>query len=162
MLNKIKETSILLCLLGIITALGNAVGMGLYNPNAGPLFFVFMDGIYAMIVLGIISLLGFLIGQVPKLDKLPVILWVSLVAAYVSSPYFFLGEELVKITDKVSLLAICTPVLAYAGLALGKDLAQFKTISWRIIPVSLAVFSGTFIFAALIAQVTLRWEGVIP
>ena len=78
-----------------------------------------------------------------------------------SSPIFLYHKELVAITDQVSLLAVCTPVLAYAGLAIGKDLALFKNISWRIIPVSLAVFSGTFIFAALIAQVTLHWEGVI-
>lgn len=162
MTHKIFETIILLILLSIFTALGNAVSLSIYSHESITFIGHLTDGLIAMLILAIISLLGYLIGNLPKLNKLPVILWASLVAAYLSSPYFPYSTLLVDLTNKVSLLIICTPVLAFAGLALGKDLAQFKKISWRIIPVSLAVFTGTFIFAALIAQVTLKWEGVIP
>ncbi len=162
MTHKIFETISILILLSIFTALGNAVSLSIYGTGSTSFTILLMDGLTAMAVLAGISLAGYLIGLLPKFNKLPVILWASIVAAYLSSPYFPYSDLLVQLTNKVSLLVICTPVLAFAGLALGKDLAQFKTISWRIIPVSLAVFTGTFIFAALIAQVTLRWEGVIP
>lgn len=162
MTHKIFETISVLILLSIFTALGNAVSLSVYGTGSSSFMTLLMDGLLAMSVLAGISLAGYLIGLLPKFNKLPVILWASIVAAYLSSPYFIYSDLLVQLTNKVSLLVICTPVLAFAGLALGKDLAQFKTISWRIIPVSLAVFTGTFIFAALIAQVTLRWEGVIP
>ena len=148
---KILETIFVLILVAIIMAAGNSVG---YKINI-------ISSLEALAVLAVISIIGFLLSKLPGLEKFPVILWVSVVAAVVSSPIFPYHTELVAITDQVSLLAVCTPVLAYAGLAIGKDLALFKNISWRIIPVSLAVFSGTFIFAALIAQVTLHWEGVI-
>jgi len=148
---KILETIFLLILVAIIMAAGNTIG---YQIN-------FIDSLQALGILVIISILGFLISKFPLLKKLPVILWVSVVAAVVSSPIFPYHEVVVDVTDQVSLLAICTPVLAYAGLAIGKDLALFKSISWRIIPVSLAVFSGTFIFASLIAQLTLHVEGII-
>ena len=148
---KILETIFVLILVAIIMAAGNSVG---YKIDI-------ISSLEALAVLVIISIVGFLLSKLPGLKKFPVILWVSVVAAVVSSPIFPYHTELVAITDQVSLLAVCTPVLAYAGLAIGKDLALFKNISWRIIPVSLAVFSGTFIFAALIAQVTLHWEGVI-
>lgn len=148
---KILETIFVLILVAIIMAAGNSVG---YKIDI-------ISSIEALAVLAVISIIGFLLSKLPGLEKFPVILWVSVVAAVVSSPIFPYHTELVAITDQVSLLAVCTPVLAYAGLAIGKDLALFKNISWRIIPVSLAVFSGTFIFAALIAQVTLHWEGVI-
>ena len=148
---KILETIFVLILVAIIMAAGNTVG---YKID-------FMLSLEALSVLVVISIVGVLLSKLPGLKKFPVILWVSVVAAVVSSPIFPYHTELVAITDQVSLLAVCTPVLAYAGLAIGKDLALFKNISWRIIPVSLAVFSGTFIFAALIAQVTLHWEGVI-
>ncbi|WP_392559983.1 hypothetical protein [Orbus mooreae] len=148
---KILETIFLLILVAIIMAAGNTIG---YNIN-------FISSLQALAILVVISIVGFLISKLPILKKLPVILWVSVVAAFVSSPIFPGHEIVVQVTDQVSLLAICTPVLAYAGLAIGKDLALFKRISWRIIPVSLAVFSGTFIFAALIAQLTLHWEGII-
>lgn len=148
---KILETIFVLILVAIIMAAGNSVG---YKIDI-------ISSLEALAVLAVISIIGFLLSKLPVLEKFPVILWVSVVAAVVSSPIFPYHTELVAITDQVSLLAVCTPVLAYAGLAIGKDLALFKNISWRIIPVSLAVFSGTFIFAALIAQVTLHWEGVI-
>ncbi len=148
---KILETIFVLILVAIIMAAGNSVG---YKIDI-------ISSFEALAVLAVISIVGFLLSKLPGLKKFPVILWVSVVAAVVSSPIFPYHTELVAITNQVSLLAVCTPVLAYAGLAIGKDLALFKNISWRIIPVSLAVFSGTFIFAALIAQVTLHWEGVI-
>lgn len=148
---KILETLFLLILVGIIVAAGNSVG---YQINI-------INSLEALVVLVIISAIGFLLSRLPLLNKLPVILWVSVVAAFVSSPIFPWHEKIITLSDQVSLLAVCTPVLAYAGLAIGKDLALFKRISWRIIPVSLAVFSGTFIFASLIAQLTLTWEGVI-
>ena len=162
MTHKIFETISVLILLSIFTALGNAVSLSIYAASSTSFMTLLTDGLAAMSILAGISLVGYLIGLLPKFNKLPVILWASIVAAYLSSPYFPYSEVLVQVTNKVSLLVICTPVLAFAGLALGKDLSQFKTISWRIIPVSLAVFTGTFVFAALIAQVTLRWEGVIP
>lgn len=162
MTHKIFETISVLILLSIFTALGNAVSLSMYGADSTSFMTLLTNGLAAMSILAGISLAGYLIGLLPKFNKLPVILWASIVAAYLSSPYFPYSEVLVQVTNKVSLLVICTPVLAFAGLALGKDLAQFKTISWRIIPVSLAVFTGTFVFAALIAQVTLRWEGVIP
>ena len=148
---KILETIFVLILVAIIMAAGNSVG---YKIDI-------ISSLEALAVLVVISIVGFLLSKLPGLKKFPVILWVSIVAAVASSPIFPYHKELVAITDQVSLLAVCTPVLAYAGLAIGKDLALFKNISWRIIPVSLAVFSGTFIFAALIAQVTLHWEGII-
>lgn len=148
---KIFETIFVFILVAIIMAAGNTVG---YKIDL-------ISSFEAVAMLVIISIVGLLISKLPGFNKLPVILWVSVVAAIMSAPIFPYHQEIVAITDQVSLLAVCTPILAYAGLAIGKDLALFKNISWRIIPVSLAVFSGTFIFAAIIAQVTLHWEGVI-
>ncbi|WP_279085003.1 hypothetical protein [Gilliamella apis] len=148
---KIFETIFVFILVAIIMAAGNTVG---YKIDL-------ISSLEAVAMLVIISIVGLLISKLPGFNKLPVILWVSVVAAIMSSPIFPYHQEIVAITDQVTLLAVCTPILAYAGLAIGKDLALFKNISWRIIPVSLAVFSGTFIFAAIIAQVTLHWEGVI-
>ncbi|KDN10261.1 MULTISPECIES: hypothetical protein [unclassified Gilliamella] len=148
---KSLETIFLLILVAIIMAAGNTVG---YKID-------FILSLEALSILVVISIVGYFVGKIPVLNKFPVILWVSIVAAVASSPIFPFHEQVVSLTDKVSLLAVCTPVLAYAGLAIGKDLALFKSISWRIIPVSLAVFSGTFILAAIIAQITLHWEGVI-
>ena len=39
---------------------------------------------------------------------------------------------------------------------LGKDLGAFRRLSWRIIPVALAVTAGTFICATALAQFVLH------
>ena len=55
---------------------------------------------------------------------------------------------------------ITTPVLAYCGLSLGKDIDAFKRLSWRIVPVALAVGAGSFICATVLAEIILHLEGI--
>ena len=69
------------------------------------------------------------------------------------------GQEwIIAKTSQVTFLATTTPVLAYAGLSLGKDLGTFRRLSWRIIPVALAVTAGTFICATALAQLVLHFR----
>jgi hypothetical protein len=63
--------------------------------------------------------------------------------------------------NNVNFLALCTPILAYAGIAIGKDLDQFAKMSWKIAIVAVFVLSGTFIGSCLIAQVMLKVTGRI-
>lgn len=158
-MKNLSNTALVIIIVCIMTALGDAVG-GAMN-NRGEFLAIFNSSIIAMAILGLMSLVAYLIALVPGLNKLPVIFWVSIVAAVLCSPLCPYGQEIYNLTAGISLAVISTSVLAFAGLALGKDIEQFKAISWKIIPVSLAVFSGTFIFAALIAQVTLHWSGAI-
>jgi len=49
-------------------------------------------------------------------------------------------------------MALTTPILAYAGLSLAKDIPAFRRLGWRIVVTSLLASTGTFLFAAIIAQ----------
>ncbi|KLN96994.1 hypothetical protein [Moellerella wisconsensis] len=158
-MKKLIEIAIILVLLMIITALGDAVGGSM--SGRGLFSTLFIDTLIAMALLAVMSFAAYLIGQIPLFNKLPVIFWVSIISALLCSPLFPYDKEMIAMTSKVSIAVISTVVLAFAGLSLGKDIDKFKAISWRIIPVSLAVFSGTFLFAALIGQLTLSWSGVI-
>ena len=151
MTKKITETIVLLFLIGLVVAAGNTVG---YPINL-------QDSLLGMAILCAITAVGYLASQIKYLNKLPPIFWVSVIAACAATilPW---SEFILIATKKIQFLAICTPILAYAGLAVGKDLGMFKKMSWKIIPVALAVFTGTFMFAAILAQFTLQWEGVIP
>ena len=53
-------------------------------------------------------------------------------------------------------------VLASIGIFIskGKDMEAFKALSWRIIPVALAVAAGSFICATVLAEIMLGLEGV--
>lgn len=150
-INKSIEMLVLFFLVGLFIAIGNTVG---YKIDV-------IDSLKGVLVIATIACVGYLISKIPLLNKLPLLFWVSVVAIYASTSFFPWSVEVLALTNKVKFLAVCTPILAYAGLAVGKDLEMFKKISWRIVPVALAVFTGTFLFAAVIAQFTLHWEGVI-
>lgn len=58
-------------------------------------------------------------------------------------------------------MALCTPILAYAGVSIGKDLDDFAKTGWRIVLVAIVVFVGTYIGSAIIAQAILQYMGQI-
>lgn len=68
---------------------------------------------------------------------------------------------MVQWTSQVELLAITTPILAYAGISIGRNWTDFKDMGWRSLVVAILVFIGTFLGSALIAEVVLRIQGVI-
>lgn len=158
-MKNLINIAVILVVLAVVTALGDAVGGSLYGRGAW--LGIFLNSLSGMAVLGAMSLAAYALVLIPGFNKLPVIFWVSLIAAFFCSPLFPYHVEIYKLTSYISLTVISTVVLAFAGLSLGKDIDQFKAISWKIVPVSLAVFTGTFVFAALIAQVTLHWSGTI-
>jgi len=48
-----------------------------------------------------------------------------------------------------------TPVLAYAGLSLAKDIPLLRALGWRIVVVSLVANVGAFLAAAVISEIFL-------
>ncbi|KGE77251.1 DUF3100 domain-containing protein [Halomonas sp. ND22Bw] len=87
---------------------------------------------------------------------LPGVAWVSLVSIVMTLPFFPGNAWLTEQLSAVNFLAIVTPVLAYAGLALTKrELAMFREAGWKLVVIALLVFTGTFLSSALIADLFL-------
>ena len=112
------------------------------------------------LVLVLITIIGVIISWLPGFRKLPMVFWVSIVAVVVSMPQFPISDWILAQTKNVGFLSITTPILAYGGLCLGKDLAAFKQLSWRIVPVALAVAAGSFLCATALAEIMLHLEGI--
>lgn len=148
---RLIETVFLLFLTGLIVVAANMVG---YKAD----LMASLEGILIMVVIGAIS---YGLVRLPYLNKIPIVALATAIAIYASSSWFPWYKEVLFFTGKVDFMAIATPTLAYAGLSVGKDLAVFQQLSWRIIPVALAVITGTVVFATVIAQFALHWEGAI-
>lgn len=84
--------------------------------------------------------------------KLPAVLWVSVIGMALTYPANPFAADIAALTGKINFLALATPILAFAGLSIAKDVPLFKRLGWRIVVVSLMANAGTFIGAALIAQ----------
>jgi Protein of unknown function (DUF3100) len=85
-------------------------------------------------------------------SRIPAVCWVSLagmIATYPGVPY---AAEIAALTGKINFLALTTPMLAFAGLSIAKDIPAFRRLGWPIIVTSLMANAGTFIGATLIAQ----------
>lgn len=150
-MNKLQNMTVAMILSGLLMAVGNVIG---YQVD-------WYSSLLGVLVIIVIGLIGMVVSQVPGLNKLPMVFWISIVAIIISLPGFPGSAWVIQITKKVQFLAVTTPILAYAGLSLGKDIELFKKLSWKIVPVTLAVMTGTFLFAAIIAQFVLKWEGAI-
>ncbi|SDE97196.1 hypothetical protein [Sporomusa acidovorans] len=147
---NISNMFISLAILGILTTAGNAIG---YHVPV-------IDSLIGYSFMLIITLAGALITRLSPVN-LPMVFWVSIVALVATMPISPVAKLITTYTAKIDFLAICTPVLAYAGLAVGKDIDAFKKMSWKIIVVALAVYTGTFLFSSIIAEIMLRFEGII-
>lgn len=107
-----------------------------------------------LFVLVLFSFIGILIGELAKrsgvkvLADFPVLGWVSLA----SLAFCLVSNVFVDAIGGVSLLAITTPVLAYAGVSVANSLGDFTKNSWKYLIVALFVFVGSYLGRVLIAQ----------
>ena len=121
-----------------------------------------IPGLFTMILMIIV---GCLVQEV--LEKtfkfhLPTIVYISMISILASIPGFSpIANFVITEFNKIGLLPLCTPILAYAGISIGKDLEDFKKQGFAIVCVSLFTFMGTFIGSAVISQVVLKMTGVI-
>ena len=61
----------------------------------------------------------------------------------------------------INFMAITTPLLAFAGISVGNKIEELKKMSWKIVVISLAVFTTIFFACATIGHVVLKMQGVI-
>ena len=62
------------------------------------------------------------------------------------------SKSVIYWTNKIDLMASITPILAYAGVLLGKDWKEFLQIGWKGILVSMLTIFGTFFLSGWIAE----------
>ena len=113
-----------------------------------------------MLLLFFITIVGLIIWDLIG-KNLPAIAYISLIAIIMTIPGVPGAEFVASSINKIGLLPLCTPILAYAGISIGKDLDTFKKQGVAIVLVSLFAFFGTYVGSAIIAQIILKVTGVI-
>ena len=93
--------------------------------------------------------------------KIPAVIWITVIGILLAIEGSPTAPYVTEAVGKIGLLPLATPVLAYAGVNIGKDWAEFKKIGWRGILVTLCVMVGTFVGSAVIANIILHAQGTI-
>ena len=105
-----------------------------------------------ILVLSAITLVGYFLSYVVPLKKVSAVLWISIIAILVSSPISPISDFVVRSVDSLNINAIITPILAYAGVIIGKDWGAFKSVGVKGVIVSIFVIIGTFLISALLGD----------
>ncbi|OHV08985.1 hypothetical protein BH688_11790 [Kushneria phosphatilytica] len=141
---QLGRTAIVLAVVCVVAWISNTIN-GASLAAAAP----------GMIILYVMSMIGLLITRAAPF-YLPGVAWVSLVSILLTLPWFPGSGWMVEQLKAVNFLAIVTPVLAYAGLALTRrEFTMFRQTGWKLVIIALLVFTGTYIGSALVAQLLL-------
>ena len=105
-----------------------------------------------MLILALITLVGYFLSYVVPAKKISAVLWISIISIFIASPISPVSDFVVKSVDNISINAIITPILAYAGIIIGKDWGAFKKVGARGIIVSIFVIIGTFLISSLLGD----------
>lgn len=141
---QLGKTALLLAVVCVAAWVANVV-------NGAPLH----QALPGMVILYGMVMIGLAIGRFAPF-YLPSVAWVSLISIVMTLPFFPGSAWIVERLAHVNFLAVVTPVLAYAGLALtGREFTMFRQTGWKLVIVSLLVFTGTFVASAFIAHLIL-------
>lgn len=105
-----------------------------------------------ILVLSAITLAGYFLSYVVPLKKISAVLWISIIAILLASPISPISDFVVTSVDSLNINAIITPILAYAGVIIGKDWGAFKSVGIKGVIVSIFVIIGTFLISALLGD----------
>lgn len=147
---SIKDTIIVLLIVSFMSLFSNVLG----TPTG------IIDSIPGLLILTAIALAGILMAKVLP-GNIPSVAYVVTLGCILTYPGIP-GSDFVNFwVQKIGFVSLCTPILAYAGVAIGKDLDAFAKNGWRIVVLACVVFTGTYIGSAIIAQAILKYLGQI-
>lgn len=156
-MDKVVEFVLILAISAVISLIGNTINtITDGNPDT---FVSILDGLPGMLILFAIAIVSTLLNAV--FPKIPTIIYITFIGIILGMPYSPTGAYVAEQVNKIGLLPSVTPVLAYAGVSMGKDWLEFKKIGWRGIVVAIFVMIGTYVGSALIAQIILSAQGII-
>lgn len=121
-----------------------------------------LAGLPGMLLILIPIILGSLADEFLRAKtklRLPSIMFISLIGIVIGLPGMPFADQYVSLSRTMGLLPLCTPILAYAGISIGKDLGAFKQQGVAIVCIALLAFFGTFVGSAMIAEVIINFTG---
>lgn len=137
-----KENLIALAVISLVSLVSNWAGTGANPISTLPAMII----IYAMVII------GFLLAKFIPVG-FPAVAWVSLVSVLLTLPASPVSEAILTQLKQISFLAMVTPVLAYAAIAITKkEVDLFKRSGFKIVIISILVFTGTYVGSALVAN----------
>ena len=156
-LDMFVEYVLICAMCAVICLIGNCINT---ITDANPDVYVsLLEGLPGVAILLGIAILGLTLSKL--VPKIPAVVWITVIGVLLAMPYSPTGAVVAEQVNKIGLLPAATPVLAYAGVSMGKSWVDFKKIGWRGIDVAIFDMIGTYVGSAVIAHIVLSIQGII-
>ena len=151
-LDEFLEYTLVMLIIAAVALIGNWVSSKFTAS--------FAESLPGILILFGIAFVGTTLARLIPV-KIPAVIWITVIGILLAIEGSPTAPYVTEAVGKIGLLPLATPVLAYAGVNIGKDWAEFKKIGWRGILVTLCVMVGTFVGSAVIANIILHAQGTI-
>ncbi|MGX6592194.1 hypothetical protein [Cetobacterium ceti] len=150
-INKLGFQGTLLAFSGMLVLLTQKIGMGSS----------IIEGLPGMAMILGVALVALIIKELFPKSIFPAFGWVTILGFLMSIPYNPMAKIFMEHTSKINFMAITTPLLTLAGISVGGKIEELKSMSWKIVLISMIVFVSIFFACALIAETVLKLRGEI-
>ncbi|MGL6064000.1 MAG: hypothetical protein ACRC0S_02845 [Fusobacteriaceae bacterium] len=148
---KLMFQLIVMLLVGLIILIGQKIGMGISILKALP----------GMIMLILAAMSAFIVKDLFPKSIFPAFGWSTIIGLLLSIPYSPTSKIFLQNVNNVNFMMITTPLLAFAGISVGNKINELKAMSWKIVVISIFVFTAIFFSCATIAHIVLKMQGRI-
>nr|UWI50648.1 hypothetical protein NZ312_02850 [Clostridioides difficile] len=150
-LKKSSYQLLVMSIIGVIILIGQRISVGTSIVTAFP----------GMIMLILAAMAAMIIKDLFPKSIFPAFGFATIIGLLLSMPYSPTSEVFLTNTNNINFMAITTPLLAFAGISVGNKIEALKEMSWKIVIISLVVFTTIFFACASIAHIVLSIQGKI-
>ncbi len=150
-IKKLSYQLIVMLLVGVMILVGQRIELGISIVKAFP----------GMLMLVGAAMSAMIVKDLFPKSIFPAFGWSTIIGLLLSMPYSPTSKAFLSNVGNINFMAITTPLLAFAGISVGNKIQELKAMSWRIVVISVIVFTGIFFACASIAQVVLKLQGRI-
>ncbi|HBF0236173.1 TPA: hypothetical protein UON73_003319 [Clostridioides difficile] len=150
-LKKSSYQLLVMSVIGVIILIGQRISVGTSIVTALP----------GMVMLILAAMAAMIIKDLFPKSIFPGFGFATIIGLLLSMPYSPTSEVFLTNTNNINFMAITTPLLAFAGISVGNKIEALKEMSWKIVIISLIVFTTIFFACASIAHIVLSIQGKI-
>lgn len=150
-LKKSSYQLLVMSVIGVIILIGQRISVGTSIVTALP----------GMVMLILAAMAAMIIKDLFPKSIFPAFGFATIIGLLLSMPYSPTSEVFLTNTNNINFMAITTPLLAFAGISVGNKIEALKEMSWKIVIISLIVFTTIFFACSSIAHIVLSIQGKI-
>ncbi len=133
-LKKSSYQLLVMSVIGVIILIGQRISVGTSIVTALP----------GMVMLILAAMAAMIIKDLFPKSIFPAFGFATIIGLLLSMPYSPTSEVFLTNTNNINFMAITTPLLAFAGISVGNKIEALKEMSWKIVIISLIVFTTIF------------------